>query len=55
MKHGVNNNGIEWFYDDENNEYHCIYYMAENIELSKDFKNVSIEFIGRLTFEDLQT
>jgi hypothetical protein len=50
---GVNNNGVQWMRTG-NRTYLCTYYLGEGVELSKEFKDVSMRFINALTFEELK-
>lgn len=50
---GVNIFGVQWIRT-ANRTYLCTYYIGEGVELSKEFKDVSMRFIKRLTFEDLK-
>jgi len=50
---GVNDNGVYWV-EVDSNDYLCTYYFGDGVEVSKEFKSVSINFIEKLTFEDLK-
>jgi len=52
IENGVNENGV--YYVREGDNYYCSYYIAEGVQIEKEYKNVTLEFIETLTYNDIK-